>query len=148
PRTRFVADFIGESNIFDATIRERKGNVISLYLEVGKALGQVDTVKTFELAEMVYACVRPEKILYSKDEIHGFQIQGVVKEQIYVGNIIKSNIVIGNGQIVKLTRMDMDDIPKVGEMVYIYWNVEDVVIMKSRAHLIHNAIENVYLGGD
>jgi len=41
----------------------------------------------------------------------------------------------------------MDDIPKVGEMIYIHWNLDDVVIMKSRAHLIRNVFENVNLGG-
>jgi spermidine/putrescine transport system ATP-binding protein len=147
PRTKFVADFIGESNIFDATIREKKENQVSIYLEAGMALGLVPGNIKFDLAEMVYACVRPEKVLFSKEEVKGFHIQGVVKEQIYVGNIIKSNVILANGQIVKISRMDMDDIPKVGEVVHLHWKLEDIVIMKSRAHLIHNVIENVNLGG-
>lgn len=147
PRTRFVADFIGESNIFEATVKELKGTDAKLGLEVGEALGRTDTSMTFEEGEMVYACVRPEKLKFSKVEVEGFSIQGVVKEQIYVGNIIKSNIVIGNGQTLKLSRMDVDETPKVGDVVNIYWELEDVVIMKSRDHLIYNVIENVNLGG-
>jgi len=38
--------------------------------------------------------------------------------------------------------MDIDDAPKVGQIVYIYWNLDDVVIIKARAHQIHNIIEN------
>lgn len=147
PKTKFVADFIGESNIFDATIQRRDNNVVKIGLEVGDALGQVDPDMTLEESEMVYACVRPEKIKFSREEVNDFHIQGVVKEQIYVGNIIKSNIVIGNGQTVKLSRMDKDETPKVGEAVNIYWDLQDVVIMKSRGYLIHNVIENVNLGG-
>lgn len=147
PKTRFVADFIGESNIFEATIKDVINDVAQIRIEVGDALAQVEKDMTFEKVEMVYACVRPEKVLYSNDIIEGFHIRGVVKEQIYVGNIIKSNVILENGQIVKISRMDLDDIPKVGALIHIYWKLDDVVIMKSRAHLIHNVIENVYLGG-
>lgn len=147
PKTKFVADFIGESNIFDATVTDRKKNIVKIEIEVGEALAQVEPEMVFEPLEMVYACVRPEKTKFSKETVEGFYIEGIVKEQIYVGNIIKSNIVIGNGQKVKISRMDMEDIPKVGDIVNIYWDLEDVVIMKSRDHLIHNVIDNVDLGG-
>ncbi|MFT4146175.1 MAG: ABC transporter ATP-binding protein [Mobilitalea sp.] len=147
PKTRFVADFIGESNIFEATIKEVIKDVVRFRIEVGEALGILDTDMSFEESEMIHVCVRPEKILFSSEKIEGFHLQGVVREQIYVGNIIKSNVVLGNGQIVKISRMDMDSIPKVGEVIHLHWNLQDVVIMKSRDHLIHNVIENAYLGG-
>ncbi len=147
PKTKFVADFIGESNIFDATVQEQKAGSIKLILEAGEALSQVQEGVSFDMGEMVYACVRPENLRWSKQEVEGFQLQGIVKEQIYVGNIIKSNIMIGNGQMLKLTRMDVEEIPKVGELVQVYWDLEDAVLMKSTAHLIHNVIENVNLGG-
>jgi spermidine/putrescine transport system ATP-binding protein len=147
PKTKFVADFIGESNIFDATVKSITKDTIGLSLEVGEALGKAEPDMAFAKDEMVYACVRPEKLKFSKEAIEGFGIQGVVKEQIYVGNIIKSNIIIGNGQKLKLARMDMDEIPRVGEVVNIHWDLEDVVIMKSTAYIIHNVIENVDLGG-
>lgn len=147
PGTRFVADFIGESNIFEATVTELSKDRIKIGLEVGEVQAGIDKSISFEEGEMVYACVRPEKLKVSKSEVAGFAIQGIVKEQIYVGNIIKSNIVIANGQILKLSRMDVDEIPKVGELVNVYWEPEDVVIMKSRANLIINAIEHVNLGG-
>lgn len=148
PRTKFVADFIGESNIFEATVRRVKGNAAELGIEVGDALARVDKEMTFEAMEMVHICVRPEKMRFSKEAKEGFTLCGIVKEQIYVGNIIKSNVVLPNGQVVKLSRMDVDDVPKVGELVNLYWNLEDVVIMKSRGHLIRNVIENVKLGGN
>jgi len=127
--------------------RSQSTDVVKLSLEVGEALGKVEEGMNFDISEMVYACIRPENLKWSMEPIDGFQVQGVVKEQIYVGNIIKSNIVIGNGQTLKLSRMDLEDIPKVGALVQIYWDLKDVVLMKSRAHLIHNVIENVNLGG-
>ncbi len=147
PKTKFVADFIGESNIFEATVQQCSEDIVDIGLEVGNARGIKEPGMTFDPMEMIYACIRPEKVLFSKDAIEGFQITGIVKEQIYVGNIIKSNVVISNGQTVKISRMDIDAIPKVGEVVYLYWDLDDVVIMKSRAHLIHSVIENVNLAG-
>ena len=51
PKTKFVADFIGESNIFEAYIEEKKGNRISLVMESGKV--ELDA-PDFEYDEMVY----------------------------------------------------------------------------------------------
>lgn len=148
PATRFVADFIGESNIFETVINKISGDTVNVGLEVGNALGLIDENFSVNMSEMVYACVRPEKIKVSKTEIKGFTILGKVKEQIYVGNVIKSNIILVNGQVVKLSRMDIDEAPKIGDIVYIYWDVEDVVLIKSRGFMIHNIIENARLGGD
>jgi spermidine/putrescine transport system ATP-binding protein len=148
PATRFVADFIGESNIFETVINKISGDTVNVGLEVGNALGLIDDNFSVNMSEMVYACVRPEKIKFSKTEIKGFTILGKVKEQIYVGNVIKSNIILVNGQIVKLSRMDIDEAPKIGDVMYIYWDVEDVVLIKSRSFQIHNLIENARLGGD
>ncbi|MDF2951435.1 MAG: polyamine-transporting ATPase/adenosinetriphosphatase [Anaerocolumna sp.] len=148
PATRFVADFIGESNIFETVINKISGDTVNVGLEVGNALGLIDENFSVNMSEMVYACVRPEKIKVSKTEVKGFTILGKVKEQIYVGNVIKSNIILVNGQVVKLSRMDIDEAPKIGDIVYIYWDVEDVVLIKSRGFMIHNIIENARLGGD
>lgn len=148
PGTKFVADFIGESNIFEATIKEITEDRVRLGIEIGEVLAGRAGKMDFEVPEMVHICVRPEKMLFSREETEGFWLRGIVKEQIYVGNIIKSNVTLENGQTVKISRMDVDDVPKVGELVNLYWNLDDVVIMKSREYLIHNVIENVNLGGN
>ncbi len=148
PNTKFVAGFIGESNIFDAVVNKISGNIADIGFEAGNALGTIQENTSYQLSEMVYASIRPEKVLYSRIAVEGFTIKGVVKEQIYVGNIIKSNIVLANEQIVKISRMDLDDIPKTGEVVYIYWDLKDIVLIKARAYEIYSLIENVNLGGD
>ena len=147
PATKFVADFIGESNIFEAMISEINGNIAKFGFEAGNAIGMLPEELTFEVDEMVYAGIRPEKLQYSLEEIDGFTLKGLVKEQIYVGNIIKSNILLSNGQIVKISRMDIEEVPKTGQIIYIHWNLSDIVLMKARAYKIYSLIENVDLGG-
>ena len=147
PATKFVADFIGESNIFEAMISEINGNIAKFGFEAGNAIGMLPEELTFVVDEMVYAGIRPEKLQYSLEEIDGFTLKGLVKEQIYVGNIIKSNILLSNGQIVKISRMDIEEVPKTGQIIYIHWNLSDIVLMKARAYKIYSLIENVDLGG-
>jgi spermidine/putrescine transport system ATP-binding protein len=148
PATRFVADFIGESNIFEATLADKTGLLGVLHLEVGSGLCLLEEDIKYSIGEMVYACVRPEKILFSKEEVEGFQIKGIVREQIYVGNIIKSSVLLATGQSIKISRLDIDDVPKVGENINIYWNLDDVVVMKSRSYQIHSVIDNANFGGE
>lgn len=147
PATKFVADFIGESNIFEAVINRIDGNVAKFGFEAGNAAGFIPEELTFETGEMIYAGIRPEKLQYSLTEVEDFAIKGLVKEQIYVGNIIKSNILLSNGQTVKISRMDVEEVPKTGQIVYIHWHLNDIVLMKARAYKIYSLIENVDLGG-
>ena len=148
PATKFVADFIGETNIFEATINKTDDLMAYFSLETGNGKGYKAEDTEYEMFEMVHLSVRNEKILFSKDDIEGFTLRGVVQEQIYVGNVIKSIVVLPNRQSIKISRMDVDDCPKVGEIVNIYWDPEDVVIIKSREHKIHSLIENAKLGGE
>ena len=147
PATKFVADFIGESNIFEAVINQIDGNIAKFGFEAGNAAGLIPEELTFETGEMIYAGIRPEKLQYSLTEVEDFAIKGLVKEQIYVGNIIKSNILLSNGQTVKISRMDVEEVPKTGQIVYIHWHLNDIVLMKARAYKIYSLIENVDLGG-
>ena len=76
PTSKFVAKFIGESNIFQGWITGKDGNNISVTMEGGTA--QVYG-EGFEDDEMVYISVRPERMKYSKEKIDGFSIFGEVK---------------------------------------------------------------------
>ena len=145
PQTKFVADFIGESNVFEAVVNQVFDNVLEIGTEAGNALAKVEDPKQYQLFEMVYASIRPEKVQYSRDPVNGFSIKGVVQDQIYVGNIMKSNIQLANGQTVKISRMELSDVPGVGEFVNVFWKPEDVVLIKSRSYQIYSMIENVQL---
>ena len=119
PKTRFVAGFIGESNIFDAVVISQDGDTVTVGTEVGKAQA---SGFTGELAagSAVSVSVRPENMLYSRERVEGFHIKGVVKEHIYVGNLIKTIVLLNDGTEVKINRFSMDDLPKEGEMIYLY----------------------------
>ena len=123
--------FVGESNIFDAVVISQDGDTVTVGTEVGKAQA---SGFTGELAAgtAVSVSVRPENMLYSRERVEGFHIKGVVKEHIYVGNLIKTIVLLNDGTEVKINRFSMDDLPKEGEMIYLYWHLEKGIVLPEK----------------
>lgn len=146
PKTRFVAGFIGESNIFDAVVISQDGDTVTVGTEVGKAQA---SGFTGELAagSAVSVSVRPENMLYSRERVEGFHIKGVVKEHIYVGNLIKTIVLLNDGTEVKINRFSMDDLPKEGEMIYLYWHLEKGIVLPEK-NLVDTDASRDIEGGD
>ena len=146
PKTRFVAGFIGESNIFDAVVISQDGDTVTVGTEVGKAQA---SGFTGELAAgtAVSVSVRPENMLYSRQRVEGFHIKGVVKEHIYVGNLIKTIVLLNDGTEVKINRFSMDDLPKEGEMIYLYWHLEKGIVLPEK-NLVDTDASRDIEGGD
>jgi spermidine/putrescine transport system ATP-binding protein len=140
PRTKFIADFIGESNLFEAVAEEtRDDGSTNLFSEGGILLGKSEK---FDENELLYVCIRPEKTLYSLQPIDGFSLYGAIRETIYLGNITKSIAVLTNGQEIKINTISGQEPPEVGAMVYIYWNVRDCVMIRTVSHKIVAAMED------
>ena len=138
PTSKFVAKFIGESNIFQGWITGKDGNDISVTMEGGtaKVYGE-----GFENDEMVYISVRPERMKYSREKIDGFSIYGEVKEHIYVGSIIKTIVELATEQRVTITRQPDDSLLAVGDKVWLYWSTENAVLMHTKEDHLYNIIE-------
>jgi spermidine/putrescine transport system ATP-binding protein len=143
PKSRFVADFIGETNLFDATVAKSGGPEIRLNMEFGEApaLGG-----DFSEGEIVYVSVRPEKVQFSDAPVEGFGLFGAVKEYIYVGGVMKALMELPNGQEFRVNRMAGQYLPPVGATVFIHWHISDAVVMHSRQGEIYGEIENASLG--
>ena len=143
PATKFVADFIGESNVFEATVTSSDGTLMTLSTETGDVLCGVGQPAA---GEVVYLSVRPEKTELSDAPVAGFSLQGIVKDQIYVGSIVKVNVTLPNGFEVKVSKIAGRPLPAAGSMAYIYWAPTDSVIIRSRDQTIYAALENMKLG--
>lgn len=131
PKTTFVAGFIGESDIFDAVVLEDKDGVVTVGTEVGKARA-VSGEEKLTPGTAVSISVRPENMLFSSERVEGFHIKGVVKEHIYVGNLIKTIVVLNDGTEVKINRFSVDDLPKEGDLIYLYWKIEEGIVLKEK----------------
>ncbi len=142
PKTKFVADFIGESNLFDAVVENTDEEGIVLSTEAGFVYG---TGKGFREKEMIYLSVRPEKTRCSPEPVDGFGVQGFIKESVFIGTLVTSIMVLRNGQEIKITTLAGQPAPSVGSTQYLYWQPEDAVLMHSASNDILSAVDNVDL---
>lgn len=128
PKTKFVASFIGESNILDGVLLKVGGKSF-LGTEMGKApIQEAD----YNAGDYIAVSVRPENMLFSKEKIQDFSIRGIVKEKIYVGNLIKMIVQLQSGEEIKITRLQADELPEIGTIVYLGWMVTkgEVIVEK------------------
>lgn len=140
PATKFVADFIGESNILEAAVEIADGANLKVVFETGYA---VVKATGFTKDEAVYISVRPEKLKCAAAAVPGFNLKGVVKEHIYVGSIIKTIIELPDGQELIMSSLTGTPLIPPGETVWVYWEKEDTVILHANEERIYNLSEQV-----
>ena len=138
PQTKFVADFIGESNIIEGYIEHMTKDSIEVTMEAGKA---VIHESGYRLEEMVYLCVRPENLKITTDAVEGFRFRGQVREHIFIGSINKTMIELPNGQMLKAETPAEDALVPVGTVVNVFWNPGKAVVMRTKEEQIYNVIE-------
>lgn len=142
PTTKFVATFIGETNLFEGMVSKVDGEDISVDIESGKIHGKG---KGFVEKEFIAVSVRPERMKYSLTPVDGFTIVAKVKEQIYIGAICKAIVVLPNGYEIKIERLAGQELPNEGE-IYLYWEQEDAKLIHSADHVFFQAVENIHMG--
>lgn len=127
PKTKFVAGFIGESNIFDGTVKAVEGELLTVETKAGTV--QVKG-EGFIQGESMHVSVRPEYVEVSKQPRAGFDLPGTVKDFIYMGTVVKTAVDLKDGMEVRYSRFEQDDSVKEKEQIYLYWRPEKAVAIK------------------
>ena len=127
PKSLYVADFLGESNMFHGKIVDKEDNKRIVLLENGS---RVVVYSELELNKEIDIVVRPENIKISKTEKNTNCFSGIISEQIYDGAFMKNIIRVGHKNIKSLISGN-DRLYNVGDNIYIYWTIEDSIIIES-----------------
>ena len=145
PQNKFVANFIGESNIFEASVVSETGTtgILTLMMENGHVLAEGEG---FKYEEIVYLCLRPENIEISTSVREGFTLKGFVRDHVYVGNIVKTVVELPNGKTVQVNRNPHGELITPGMLVNLFWDPKDAVVMHTREDYVYDAIEFAVLG--
>lgn len=143
PATKFVATFIGETNIYDGCITRIEDGIAAMTLENGAV--SVKCPEDFSLLEYATISVRPEKMKFAASPVEGFELEAQVKDYIYVGSVLKCIVSLPNGNELKIERLAGQDLPPIGSKCYPYWNVEDAVLIHNESHYIFEALSNIKL---
>ena len=80
----------------------------------------------------------------SGSSVDGFTIKGIVKEQIYVGSVLKTIVMLPNGNEIRMERLSGEQLPERGT-VYLYWEPEDARVIHSLSDVFFDAVENMKL---
>jgi spermidine/putrescine transport system ATP-binding protein len=127
PVTNFVANFIGESNFFDAVVCESDGNTASIEIDGVKMHLQG---KNLHKGQKIKIAVRPENMKYSEKSESGYGINGTIIEYIYVGSMTKISIRLEDNREIIINSYDRKAVPlDTGAEVKLFWDMEDMVII-------------------
>jgi putrescine transport system ATP-binding protein len=137
PQSRFVADFIGTTNLFEGTvIGNQSGHLIVRSAEAGIDL-IVDELGRLGIGQRVWVALRPEKILLSKEPVAGDrvnQIKGVVWELGYLGNRSTYRIRTQTGKLVTVfaqnDRRTSEWSIDWSDEVYLCWSPNGAVVLQ------------------
>jgi spermidine/putrescine transport system ATP-binding protein len=151
PAADFVARFIGDTNLYDASVlsitkidKEKTGAEFMVELDVDK-LGRIKVTDDDELAigQRVSFTIRPEKILISTDKPASKredinQFTGIVDEPIYSGFQTKYYVRVNPDitmRIMKQHAVYSDEGPDIEwkDNVYISWSANDGYIVEDKS---------------
>lgn len=154
PSTRFVADFIGETNFIQGILQSQGSTYGKVRINshtIDAVLGETNLSED----ESVTVAIRPEKIgVFGTDGIvrlsEGYNpsvaefkatldqqpnmtvLQGVIAEVFYIGTDTRYQIMLGDNELVARVQnfgQRHDNIYKSGEAVHVYWENENARIL-------------------
>lgn len=137
PATKFVATFIGETNLFEGMVTKTAAGVASIAIETGTIVAGDDGTHEGEMAAV---SVRPERMRISTEPRPGFALPGMVRDQVYIGSAVKVVVELQNGQEVRVERLAGDEPVKPG-LVYLYWDPNDARLVRSRDQAFLTAVD-------
>jgi spermidine/putrescine transport system ATP-binding protein len=138
PATKFVATFVGTTNLFEGvlSLKNEKHEVIVENLGVFEVFISGQKPWMVE-GRKVLISLRPEKILITKKTMDGFSncIKGDILEIVYSGQSTDYRVKVKNGQKLKIFEQNEEHFPQENldydDQVYLYFQKENVVILES-----------------
>ena len=133
PRSVFVAQFLGESNILDATVRQ-VGATMTLTGPGGMELhGRGNGVAAGEPVKVI---VRPERLrLLGEREAAENIATGTLKETVFAGGVTRFFVALPDGPVLSAKQLsaDSEKEPRIGDTVRLGWSAEHALVLPERA---------------
>jgi ABC-type Fe3+/spermidine/putrescine transport system ATPase subunit len=140
PADQFVADFIGESNFLEVTVRGVEGGMATARTDAGFEVALPVAEAGAEGTRLTLA-LRPERIrlaspgeqVQAREQLapNGYQWwKGVIEEVVYIGATRKYQIRLG-GQLLVAQQQAGSDVPyfRDGESVQVGWSMADLRVV-------------------
>jgi putrescine transport system ATP-binding protein len=145
PRSRWVAEFVGDINLFDGQIETREGGQLTVASRLAIATREAGTLYVAAprdplTKENVCVAIRPEKVKLSRrgpvaDNTHALnRLEGVVTDVSYLGGVTAYKVKLDSGAVLRSSmantaRLDLDAY-SVGQRVVAWFSPEDCVVLE------------------
>jgi spermidine/putrescine transport system ATP-binding protein len=106
PASKYVADFIGETNFIDGVVKGQNGSLVEVEL-AGAGVVCVESNHTFPNGQQVSVAVRPEKLRLNTEIPNGNNLKGHVEDVIYIGTDTHYGIRFAGGQKVRVREQNI-----------------------------------------
>lgn len=157
PHTRFVADFIGETNFITGKLKEKEGNRGQVELADGHSVGAILDDPKMTIGQQVTIAIRPEKIallpktgtvrrgdhheVSAEEALATMQaetnvevIPAVLRQSIYIGTDMRYVVGLGEAKQEIVVRVQnfgkrFDTHFEPGQSIYVYWVTENARVL-------------------
>lgn len=129
PQNSFVAQFIGENNTLEGTVKEIKDGLALVELDDGELIDCKPVHESVKPGARTRVSIRPERVEFNKDRLKegAHTLKAEVLEFIYMGDIFRTRLrVAGNEEFIVKTRNAPDQVRlQPGTHIEIGWLPED-----------------------
>jgi len=138
PRSRFVADFVGTTNLFEGTVSACEGGLSRVQCAEAATDLVVDDGHSYQVGQRVWVAVRPEKLRLGKQLEPGArinQLRGTVWELGYLGNRSTYQIRTTSGKLVTVFAQNERHTAEASidwsDEVFVSWSADAAVVLQS-----------------
>ena len=128
PQNSFVAQFIGENNTLEGTVKKISGKACVVQLDNGEEIDAMP-VNVTKVGDRTTVSIRPERVEFDKTRLHAdaHTLKAEVLEFIYMGDIFRTRLrVAGNDDFIIKSRNAPDQVRlQPGQQIQIGWLPED-----------------------
>ncbi len=131
PRTRFAAEFIGQSNFLACTVAEMLPDGAPLLRYAGRRFPGRRPAFALAAGEQVDLCLRIERVRLSRAPQGECAVPGVLKSRHYAGGSIRETVELSGGQeILAVQQCSSEEKIAVGEQVFMCWNRHEAALVR------------------
>lgn len=132
PKTKFVADFIGETNLIEGKVSSIENE--KALLEIGQSKNIKVEDLGFSIGEFVCIAVRPERLkIKSRPNLDDQWLEGTLKEKIYMGSVLKTVVELNNGKDIVINEFagESFDFTNKKDKVFVTWKSNSAVVVRA-----------------
>ncbi|CAN5768875.1 ABC transporter ATP-binding protein [soil metagenome] len=129
PKNRFVADFIGQTNVFSGTVKSVEGSRVTLSTPSGEKVEATAPQTGVAVGEEAHAAVRPEKVRFGNEGDNTSTVR--VRQIVYLGVSTQYIADLPGGEKLVLYQQNSSEEanPEIGEEAQVAWDARNCSIL-------------------